>query len=154
MAGGVVERGRHAEHAHGRVALELVDPAAVVPHDVEDQAEERVEPAHHLVRRRVPREGRRSDDVHEQHRGLPQLATELHAGLERLARDVLAHVAAEEIAQPFPLPEPGRHPVEPGLEEAHLARVVDRHLHVGHALLDEGERAAHGANRLGDRLGC
>ena len=63
---------------------------------------------------------------------------------ERLARHVLADLAAEEVADALALSQAVGHPVEAGLEQADLAAVVDLHVHVELALLDPLQRAAHG----------
>ena len=72
--------------------------------------------------------------------------------VERLARDVLAHLAAEQVADALALAQAVGHPVEAGLEQADLAAVVDRHVHVELAVLDPLERAAHRDDGMGDRL--
>ena len=76
------------------------------------------------------------------------LAAQLELLLQRGVGHVLAHVAAEEVAHPLALAQSGRHAVEAGLEQPHLAAVVDGHLHVQLALLDLAERAAHREHRV------
>ena len=59
---------------------------------------------------------------------------------QRLARHVLADLAAEQVADALALAQPLGHPVEAGLEQADLAAVVHRHVHVEVAALDPLER--------------
>src|SRR3954469_22127730 len=98
-ARGVVQLQRRPEHTQRRVALELVDPPVMAAHDVDDDAEEPVEQPEDLLRRALGGQRGRADEVDEEHGRLADLAAELDAALERLARDVLADVAAEEVAQ-------------------------------------------------------
>ncbi len=120
-ARGVVERQRRAEHGQRRVALELVDPAAVVLDDLDDDAEELVELGDDLLRRALGRHRGRADEVDEQHGDLELLAAELDPALLGGAGDVLADVAAEQVAQLLALAQPVAHPVEAGLEQAEVA---------------------------------
>ena len=124
-AGRVLQVVGCAEDAQRAVALELVDPAAVLAGDLDDQAEELVEQRDDVVRRALGSQRRRPDHVDEQDRGLAQLAAQLDAALECRHCDVLAHVAAEQVAQLLALPQPGHHAVEARLQHADLAAVVD-----------------------------
>ena len=135
-AGRVVERQRRAEHGQRRVALELVDPAAVVLDDLDDDAEELVEQRDDLLRRALGGHRGRADEVDEQHGDLELLAAELDPALLRGAGDVLADVAAEQVAQLLALAQPVVHPVEAGLQQPEVAAVEDRHARVEVARLD------------------
>ena len=153
VAGGVRAVVRRSEHAQGGVALELVDPAALLLDDLDDEREEAVEQHHHLMRRAAQRQAGRADHVHEDDRHLAQLAAQLDLplALERRLGHLAAHVAAEQIAQALALAQARCHRVEAGLEQADLAAVVDGHLGVEVTLLHAGDRSPHGGDRLGDR---
>src|SRR5918994_152498 len=146
-------RNGRAEDAQRRVALELVDPAAVLLDELDDDAEEPVEECHHLGRRLPRGEPRGPGQVDEQRRHLTHLAAELDLAvvLERSARHVAAHVAAEEIVEALALAQPRGHPVEACLEQADLAAVVHRHRHVELAVLDPRNRPAHRRDGLRHR---
>ena len=62
---------------------------------------------------------------------------------QRPRAHVLAHLAAEQVADALALAQPVGHPVEAGLEQADLAAVVHLHVHVELAVLDPLEAAAH-----------
>ena len=142
---------RRAEDGQRRVALELVDEAAVAVDGVDDDAEELVEQADDLGRRDGRGQLCRADQVDEQHRDVAFLAAELGAALQGAAGDVLADVAAEQVAQPLPLGQVADHVVESGLQQAQFAGVVDLHVRVVVAALHFAQRPAQLAQRVGDR---
>ena len=76
------------------------------------------------------------------------LAAEAPLALERLAGDVLADVAAEQVADPLALAQPGDHLVEAALEQAELAAVVDGDLDVEVPLGDLGDGVANRDDRI------
>ena len=87
--------------------------------------------------------------VDEEDRDRPGLPAEALLPLERLPRDVLADVAAEEVADALALAQAGDHLVEAALQQAELAAVVDGHLDVEVALGDVGDGMAHRDDRIG-----
>ena len=106
VAGGVGRARGRAEHAQRGVALELVDPAAVLLDHLDDEREEAVQ------QRRPPRAagGARPGRVEpitstNTHGDLAQLAAELDlaVALERGLRHLAADVAPEQVAQPLAL---------------------------------------------------
>ena len=151
---GVADRRRGAEHAHRAVTLELVDPAAVLAHDLDDDRVEAVQAPDHVLGRRGLCVGGRSDDVDEQHRHVAQLAAELGAvgAVERMARDVLADLTRVQILDALALAQTVDHRVEARLQRADLGRVVDRDLraevtglHARERAPDRGQRHREGA---------
>ena len=60
-------------------------------------------------------------------------------------------MAAEQVADPVALAQPGDHAVEAGLQQADLAAVVDGHVDIGVAGLDARHRVAHRPHRLDHR---
>ena len=121
MPGRVVAGDGRAEHAQRGVALELVDEAALGLDDVDHDAEELVEKAHDLGRRHRERHGGRAGEVDEERADLALLSAEAGGAVaKRGARDLLAHLPAEEVADALALPEPVRHPVDPRLEHPDL----------------------------------
>ena len=103
---------------------------------LDDDAEELVEAGDDLLRRVLGGQLRGADEVDEQHRHLQLLAAQLDPAFHRGARDVLADVAAEQVAQLLALAQPRVHPVEAGLEQAEVAAVEHRDLRVEVAGLD------------------
>ena len=142
-----------AEDGQRRVTLELVDEAAVPVHGVHDDPEELVEDRHHLGGGPRRRQLRRPDQVDEQHRDVAFLAAQLGAALQGAARDVLADVAAEQVAQPLPFGQVAHHVVEPGLQQAQLAGVVDLHVRVVVTALHLAQGPPQLAQRVGDGHG-
>ena len=102
-ARGVVVVQRRAEDHQRGVALELVDRAAVLGGHLDDDGEEPVEQLDDLLRGPVGGQLRRADHVDEEHGDVAHLAAERQALLERLARDVLADLAPEQVAQALAL---------------------------------------------------
>ena len=90
------------------------------------------------------------DDVDEQDRDLARLAAQLDILFHGGSRDLLAHVAAEQVLNPFALAQALDHAVEAGLELTDLAAVVDGNLDVELARLDSFERLAHRDDRIRD----
>ena len=143
--------GRRAEDAQRGVALELVHPAAVPLGGLDHELEERVEQGDR------PRSGgRRAASVVDPTRSTNSTATSRTSppsrdlAVERGVRHVPAHVPPEQVAQVLALGQAGGHPVEAGLELAHLAAVVHGHARVELALLDRGHRLLDGPHRVGD----
>ena len=136
---------RRAEYAQRGVPLELVDPPLVRGDRLDDDREELVEQLHDV--RGVARLGEsgRALEVDEHDRRLAGLAPQFHTVLERVPDDVLADLAAEQIAHSLAFAEPRDHTVDAGLEEPDLAGVVDLHLLLKVTLLDAAE---HSAQRL------
>ena len=128
----------------------LTEPALVVD-DVDDHAEEVVEQLDDLARRPLVGQLGRADQVDEQHGDVELLAAERDAALQRLARDVLADLAAEEVAEALALAQPVDHAVEPGLQQPDLAAVVDVDVRAVVAVLQPAHRAAQALQRIGER---
>ena len=149
----ILELDRSAEDREYGVADELVDQPGVAVDLLDHDGEEPVQQLDHLGRLALGREGGGSDDVHEQHRDLAGLATELHVTERCRLGDVMADVPTEEVAQLLPVAEPGHHLVEPGLELAELGAVVHLHLDVELALLHLLHGVAYGDDRRDDRTG-
>ena len=150
-ARGVVHLRGRAEHAQRRVALELVDPAAVALGALHHELEEGVQQRHDLRGRPARREPGGAHHVHEEHGHLAQLPAEAQVALERGARHIPAHVAAEQVAQALPLREARGHAVEARLEHAHLARVVHGHARLEVAGLHPAHRVPDRPHRIRDR---
>src|SRR4051794_21746381 len=147
-AGGIVHVVGSAEHAQRTVALELVDPPAVAMSHVDHDLEVAVQQLEDLVRVALRRQGRRPDQVHEQHSGLALLASQFGSPLERRIRNMRADVATEQIAQLLALAQPGDHRVEAGLHHTELGPVVDPNVRVEVAALNVADCLAHAAQRL------
>ena len=75
---------------------------------VDDHPEELVEQADDLGGRTGRRQLCRADEVDEKHGDVAFLTAEFGAAFQRAAGDVLADVAAEQVAQPLPLGEVAR----------------------------------------------
>ena len=142
---------RCAEDRQRGVALELVDEPAVSVDRLDDHPEELVEQPDDLRRRLRGGELGGADQVDEQHGDVALLAAQLGAAFQRSPRDVLADVAAEQVAQPLPLGQLADHVVEPGLQQAELAGVVNLHVRVVVAALHLAECPPQLAQRIGDR---
>ena len=108
--------------------------------DVDDDGEELVEQLDDLARRALVGQLGRADQVDEQHGDLALLAAHRDPALQRLAGDVLADLAAEQVAQLLALLEALDHAVEARLQQPDLAAVVDVDVRVR-------RRAARGAAR-------
>ena len=89
-------------------------------------------------------------EVDEEDAGLARLSPELD--LARRLGGALGHlaadVAAEEVAQLLALAQPGRHPVEPDLQQTDLGAVEHHDLPVELAALDVEQRVPHGEDRV------
>jgi len=88
--------------------------------------------------------------VDEQHGRVARLAAQLHPVIERVADDVLTHLAPEQVAKLLALAQPARHVVETRLQQPDLAVVVDRHVDIEVSRCDLFHRPAHIRDRLGD----
>ena len=152
VAGRVVPGHRRAEHAQRRVALELVDQTALGLNHLDHDAEEAVEHPHDLGRGHRHGHGGRAHQVHEQRAHHALLAAETRTVAQGGPGHVLAHLAAEEVPDALALTQSLGHPVEAGLQQAHLAAVVDQHMGVQVAALDLLDPLPHRGDRIGDRL--
>ena len=94
---------------------------------------------------------RRADQVDEQHRDVAFLTAELGAAFQGATGDVLADVAAEKVTQPLPLGQVANHVVEPGLQQAQFAGVVDLHVRVVVTALHFAQRPTQLAQWISDR---
>ena len=122
---GVVVVGGRAEDAERGVALELVHQATVGLDHVDDDLEEAVEQADHLLGPGAPHQRRRAGDVDEQRGDGALLPAQRDPGGQRPVGHRRPDVPAEQVAHPLPLGEPGGHRVDALLEQADLAGVVD-----------------------------
>ena len=132
----VVELDGCAEDGQHGVADELVHQALLTIDLLDDHAEEAVEQVDHLGRVALGGQRGGADDVDEQHRDHPGLAAELDVARGGRLGDVLADVAAEDVAQVLTFAQAVDHLVEPCLELAELGAVVHLDLGVEVALLD------------------
>ena len=125
------------------VTLKLLSGGPAAPADgVHHDPEEPVEQADHLLRSPGRRQLRGPDQVDEQHCDLALLAPELGPPFQRPPGDVLSDLAAEHVTHPFPFGQIADHVVEAGLQQAHLAGVVDLHVCVVVTALHLTERPA------------
>ncbi|AMD55436.1 hypothetical protein ATO49_20475 [Mycolicibacterium fortuitum subsp. fortuitum DSM 46621 = ATCC 6841 = JCM 6387] len=140
---GVGQRDRRTEHRQDRVALELVDQAAVVVDLIDDDREEPVEQVDHLDRGTRGDQLRRADDIDENDCGMALLATQDRLLLLGQCGDLAADVAAEQIAHPLALPQAVHHRVETALQLTQFGAVEHHQIGIQIALLDAIERRAH-----------
>jgi hypothetical protein len=75
-------------------------------------------------------------------------SAETGAVAKRRSRDLVPHLAPEQLADPLALVELVDHAVEAGLKQPDLAAVIDPNLGVEVAVGDAVERGAHGADRI------
>ena len=143
--------GRCAEYAQRRVSLELVHPAAVSGDDLDYHRKEPVERFDDGGRWTRCGEGGGADDVDEEHGNVAVLATEVLVTGKGVAGDVLADVAAEEVADALALSQAGHHAVEASLQQADFTAVVDGNVSLEITPLDVGQRSPDRAERIGDR---
>lgn len=62
----------------------------------------------------------------------------------------MANVAAEQVAQPFSFPQPGRHRVEARLQQSQLGRVENGYGHLEFAALHPLHAVPDFVDRIGD----
>ena len=125
LTGEVVEVQRCTEDGERGVALEFVHESTVASDDGHHHPEELVQQVDDLSRWPIHGQPRRADDVDEQYADVAFLAAEFCSGLDGLARDVLADVPAEQVAQLLPLTQVGDHVVEARLQKPQVGAVVD-----------------------------
>ena len=114
--GGIRVFQRCTEDAQGRVAQELVDETAVLPDGFDDDVEELVEQVDDFAWRMGGGQLGRAHQIDEQHRDVAFLAAQFGTALQCPSRDVLADVAAEQVAHALAFTEFADHVVEAGLQ--------------------------------------
>ena len=106
-AGSSLATGAPKTHSAASPSNLLTEPALRLDR-LDHDAEEAVEQPHDLGRRHRQRHRGRADEVDEQRADLALLAAEPGAVRERRARDVVADLAAEQVADPLALAQARR----------------------------------------------